>query len=243
MARVVPGVKPRVKDANAFNAVGVRRVMNPMFAAIRARLAGVDSLSSAVVQLSFLRGLAPDVEFVPDSLDDIDLYHYTRFSQTFQTALKVDVRPLLTRPAVAAQLDRSVRDSVSLIRTIPPRLHDDLTERLRQEFRTSPFNRGVLRQVLRDEFGSSGFNLRRLTRDQSNKLVGNLTRIRQGQVGVTRYRWLTSGDERVREEHVTNNGKIFEWSSPPPVTGHPGNDIMCRCVALAVVDTVPDVGV
>ena len=50
-----------------------------------------------------------------------------------------------------------------------------------------------------------------------------------------RYMWLTSGDEKVRPSHAANVGKIFYWSDPPP-TGHPSEDINCRCVAVPYVD-------
>lgn len=243
MARVIPGVKPRVKDANAFYQRGQQRMLNPMFAAVRARLAVVDSAPAAGAQLSFLRELDPDTAFAREALEEIDVYHYTRFSQTFRSALSVDVRPFLTRPEVSSLIDQHIVTNVRLIKTIPPRLHDSLIGRIQEEFRDSPFDRARLRTVLRDEFGSSGYNLRRLTRDQNNKLVGNLSEIRQRQVGVTRYRWRTVSDERVRDEHRDNNGRVFEWTNPPPLTGHPGQDIQCRCVALPVVDEIPDAGI
>lgn len=44
------------------------------------------------------------------------------------------------------------------------------------------------------------------------------------------YIWRTSGDNKVRPEHVANNGKIFAWDNPPE-TGHPGEAYGCRCRA------------
>ncbi|SET17134.1 phage minor head protein [Thorsellia anophelis] len=70
-----------------------------------------------------------------------------------------------------------------------------------------------------------------IARDQTNKFNGALTRVRQQSLGIEQYIWSTSGDERVRQEHRENNGKLFRWDSPP-ITGHPGQDIQCRCVAI-----------
>lgn len=75
---------------------------------------------------------------------------------------------------------------------------------------------------------------RLIARDQVSKATGELNKLRQREVGVSRYRW-TSGDERVRPDHEANSGKVFEWSSPPS-TGHPGEDVQCRCTAVAIVD-------
>ena len=60
--------------------------------------------------------------------------------------------------------------------------------------------------------------------------------MRQKEAGVTEYIWQTAGDERVRPNHRSKDGKKFKWSNPPADTGHPGQDYQCRCVAEPVLD-------
>ena len=79
-----------------------------------------------------------------------------------------------------------------------------------------------------------------IARDQLNKLRGNLTRVRQTSLGIDRYIWRTSRDERVRESHLVKEGKVFEWSKPPPDTGHPGQGIQCRCTAEPYIEGVDE---
>ena len=83
-------------------------------------------------------------------------------------------------------------------------------------------------RCLAQEYKSSGYNLRRLTTDQTQKLNANLSQMRQQQVGVEQYEWVTSEDERVRPTHSDNNRRMFDWSNPPGATGHPGHDVMCQ---------------
>ena len=128
-----------------------------------------------------------------------------------------------------------VAENVRLIKTIPPRYHDALREALIRVQPEQPFNRQALRQVFSEGFKSAGYNLRRLTRDQTTKYVGQLNQFRQTEVGIDRYKWLTAGDERVRPSHRANEGLVFFWDSPPANTGHPGEDVNCRCVALPVL--------
>ena len=75
-----------------------------------------------------------------------------------------------------------------------------------------------------------------IARDQTSKTNALITQNRQEALGVEEYIWQTSADGRVRKTHRDNNGKTFRWDKPDPVTGHPGEDIQCRCVARAVIN-------
>jgi SPP1 gp7 family putative phage head morphogenesis protein len=76
--------------------------------------------------------------------------------------------------------------------------------------------------------------------DQTNKLFGQLTELRQTNVGIEEYVWDDSDDERVRPRHRALDQTPQKWSKPPIVdlkTGrraHPGGDYRCRCQALPV---------
>jgi SPP1 gp7 family putative phage head morphogenesis protein len=76
---------------------------------------------------------------------------------------------------------------------------------------------------------------RLIARDQTAKLNGELTQIRQQDLGVESYVWRTVGDERVRDTHEENDGQTFAWSDPPAETGHPGEDYQCRCWAEPIL--------
>lgn len=100
-------------------------------------------------------------------------------------------------------------------------------------------SRGARFEDVADEIkaatGVSDSKARFLARDQTAKLNGELTEARQRSVGIEKYEWSTSLDERVRDSHAANEGKIFSWDSPPE-TGHPGEDYNCRCVAIPVFE-------
>jgi len=77
-----------------------------------------------------------------------------------------------------------------------------------------------------------------LARDQTLKFYGELTELRQRNVGIEEYDWDTSGDARVREEHAILQDTVQRWDSPPIVhaksgrRAHPGGDYQCRCQAI-----------
>ena len=76
---------------------------------------------------------------------------------------------------------------------------------------------------------------RRVALDQSRKYDGALLEAQQAAQGVRFYMWVTMRDERVRPTHAIKDGRIFSWAHPPPDTGHPGEDINCRCYAVPVI--------
>jgi SPP1 gp7 family putative phage head morphogenesis protein len=78
-----------------------------------------------------------------------------------------------------------------------------------------------------------------VARDQVATLNGQVARMRQERVGIRKYIWQTSEDERVRPSHAALNGEIMSWDDPPPF-GHPGMDYNCRCVAIPYLDDTDD---
>lgn len=49
--------------------------------------------------------------------------------------------------------------------------------------------------------------------------------------GLSRYRWVTQRDERVRPLHRQLDGTVRTWGDPHPTEGHPGDAWGCRCWA------------
>ena len=104
-----------------------------------------------------------------------------------------------------------------------------------------PENQGLavdeLVEKLRERGNVSESRAELIARDQTLKLNGAITEIRQTNAGIERYTWSTSLDERVRPEHAALEGQEFLWTAPPAV-GHPGQDFQCRCVAVPVIDAL-----
>jgi len=70
--------------------------------------------------------------------------------------------------------------------------------------------------------------------DQVGKLNGQLTELRQTNLGIEGYIWRNSEDRRVRDTHQASPrgfaNRKFTWTNPP-AEGHPGQPIRCRCYA------------
>lgn len=70
--------------------------------------------------------------------------------------------------------------------------------------------------------------------------AGMINRLRQEDLGIKRYVWVTQGDHKVRSAHAALNGELFEWDHPSE-EGHPGQAPNCRCRAVPVRQDGSDV--
>jgi SPP1 gp7 family putative phage head morphogenesis protein len=123
---------------------------------------------------------------------------------------------------------------------------------------------GAIRERVLDQVNVSFKRAQLIARDQVAKFNSQLTQNRQESIGVTKYIWRTSRDERVRGRpggkyasarptHWALEGKMCRWddatvysddggetwkkrSSIGAVELHPGMDYQCRCTAEPVLD-------
>jgi SPP1 gp7 family putative phage head morphogenesis protein len=92
-----------------------------------------------------------------------------------------------------------------------------------------------IRDQLVERIGMSRKRAKFIAVDQTGSILGQMTAKRHQQMGVSKFRWSTVKDERVRKTHKELNNKVFSYSDPPEV-GLPGTDYRCRCVAIPVFD-------
>lgn len=73
-----------------------------------------------------------------------------------------------------------------------------------------------------------------VAQNQINNYNSVMSKTRAQEVGITRARWITEGDDRVRESHADRDGKEFDlakglYSSKDGLNLLPGVDFNCRC--------------
>lgn len=116
------------------------------------------------------------------------------------------------------------------------RLRKRIQKNAFEGYRASSF----VKEIERD-FQVSHAKAKFLARQETSLLMSQFREERYMSIGVQKYRWSTSGDQRVRPYHKRLNGKIFTWDNPPIVDeyghrAHPGQDFGCRCIAIPIID-------
>ena len=230
--RTLPAIRARVYDWKRYERELRKLILNPLFRGFEQRIREAGESYVAIRQA--IRDIPLDPALATMSaqaaaahMARLKAWHIARFRRIMGQTLGVDIRPLASDLGVEGIMRQAIQDNVALIKTIPPRFHADITKRMLTLADTDPFDRQKVQEMLRQTYGSSGYNLRRLTRDQTSKTIGKLNEARQQQAGIDAYQWATSEDEAVRPTHVANNNQTFRWDQPPSATGHPGEDIQC----------------
>jgi SPP1 gp7 family putative phage head morphogenesis protein len=154
---------------------------------------------------------------------------------SIRAAIGVNIAGQLSRTgAVSVAMRNATTNNVDLIKSIPTKYFDKLTKVITKNFQQGMRFEALIPQI-QDVGKVTESRAKLIARDQTSKMNSSFNEARQKALGIEKYVWQTSGDERVRPEHAENDGKTFSWSSPP-ATGHPGEDIQCRCVAIPVFD-------
>lgn len=188
--------------------------------------------------------------------EDIDEFN-SKELQAFQT-IAVGEAFAESEIWVKDVLNKWSKEQVSLITKATNDMRDAVARRVRDGVKKGLLAKDITKQVLAEMPGISFRRARVIARDQTSKLNAELSQRRMTEAGLETYKWETSLDERVRGNpsgkypfaklsHWVMQGKICRWDDPTlcmnskgewekrptnAVYLHPGQDIMCRCVAL-----------
>lgn len=184
------------------------------------RLGGVDDLAKRLSTLATEKNLK--------SVDE-------RLVASIKESVRVDISGALTKAGpIASAVQEATRANIELITSIPDQYFEKLGKAIMDNLQNGIRYEDLAKEVERiGDVTESRAKL--IARDQTSKMNGAFNEARQTSLGIEKYIWQTSGDERVRDDHAKNDGETFRWDKAP-LTGHPGEDINCRCVAIPVFD-------
>jgi len=165
-----------------------------------------------------------------------DAQNHAEVSINLKNQTGIDLSAYLrNNPNVVERVNELTVSNIQLIKSIRTQYLDKVQNAVMQAMVQGALNKDLGEQL--KKLGKDAESRAMLiARDQSSKLNAALTRARHEEVGIKKYMWSTSGDERVRASHAEKDGKIFEYTNPPADTGNPGHDVNCRCVAIPVLD-------
>lgn len=202
-----------------------------------------DDLSALIAVLLQRAGLlaAPLQIALPNIAQSISKQNDRQFQMVVRSNTGKDVGQLgvnvfRNEPFLRPLSDAWIKTNTDLIKSLPTRFYPELEGIIRRGVVSGMSVKDIQKEI-KARYGVTDYRARLIAQDQTTKFHAQLTEYRLKSVGVTRYRWETVNDSRVRPAHVDRNGKEFSWDNPPS-DGHPGQPVRCRCRAEAVWEGV-----
>lgn len=143
-----------------------------------------------------------------------------------------------TEPWVDDFINQRVKDNVGYIKNIEEEAYERIEKVVREGIEKGSSAKTIRKSILEQVEITEG-RAQFLAVDQAGSMLGQMTAERHQRLGIEKFTWDTSGDERVRDTHRNLDGKTFSYDKPPKIGKRevlPGEDYRCRCVAIPVFD-------
>lgn len=148
------------------------------------------------------------------------------------------IDPTQREPWLDSFLNNKIKDNVGYIKNIEDDYLSEIEKVVHDGIKEGRTAKQIRKQLVeRAEVAESRAQF--IAVDQTGSILGQMTAERHQQIGIDKFKWLTSHDERVRDSHKDLSDKTFSYDDPPTVNGRvvlPGEDYRCRCVAIPVFD-------
>jgi SPP1 gp7 family putative phage head morphogenesis protein len=158
-----------------------------------------------------------------------------QLARNLTNSLGIDTRGAVASVDVHDEVEAATIANTALIKSIPQQYLEKIKVAVLNDVQQGR-RYEQLAEDIEHQMGVTESRAKLIARDQMSKVNSSINEAKQTALGIEKYEWSTSGDERVRESHAAHEGKTFRWDNPPADTGHPGEDVNCRCVAIPVIE-------
>lgn len=175
------------------------------------------------------------------NLQEVD----ARLVESVRRSLGIDVAAVMHASGPITNVMREkAQANIDLIKSIPQQYLAEV-----KDIVSKAWVNGTRWETMRDEIAHVGdvteYRAKVIARDQTSKMNAAFNQVRQTDLGIEEYDWSGALDQRERKSHRDLEGTRHKWREPPMVDGeaaHPGEPILCRCVARPVfhLDDLPD---
>lgn len=183
---------------------------------------------------------------------EIAAFNRLQYDKNINSVLGVDI--FVEEPWLESQLELFANQNAQLITNMKENEIERVSGIIQRGLQEGSSYDSIAENIEKS-FGITRRHAKLIARDQTAKLNGSLTKLRQQNAGVSEYIWETSMDERVRPDHRVLQGKRCRWDDPTvyfdtatkkwekrsKIKGtevHPSQDVNCRCQPTIFYESV-----
>jgi len=182
--------------------------------------------------------------------------HAEAFYETTTTATGINVAGFVSEQGIGDLMNALVETNVDQITDLKEASRKRVIDLVNNSLTGQESKSPTLAASIKEAFNGVTTNQARfIARDQTQRAVNGMNRFRQERAGIEKYKWVTSRDSRVRDNHAKMDGLEVEWKTgkiiKTPLSikrglagknvkkvagGHIGQDYQCRCTASPILE-------
>ncbi len=165
-------------------------------------------------------------------------------SFTAQIKESISVNPKLTKEQYEALKNEYIENVSLSIKNFTDAQTIELRNLVEKNTREGLNNTTLVKEIQK-RFNVTLSKAKFLARNETELFTAKFYELQCRKLGITQYKWLATGDERVRPMHKvlaeeSKKGAVYRFDDPPvtDIKGNkhnPGEDYNCRCVAAGVL--------
>ena len=163
-----------------------------------------------------------------------------QFLKTVDSRIGIDIAQILKDENLDDYVNAKVSETTDMITRYRDDIIGDYNTNTLREANKGRSLKELYSTIAQTKFKTSK-RAKRIAREELKNFTTSLNKKRYKDNGITKVKWSTSGDERVRDCHKARNGKIYEigkglYSSCDGKTIEVGEEFGCRCVAIPILE-------
>lgn len=190
----------------------------------------------ASLQFAFEREAESPERIASSVMSEIFSSSEKQYNEAIKSLFALDI--FSNNQSMTMILEQTISNSTGMMKNI----ESDNLNKVRQIVNTGIIEGKTSSQIKDDLVKSKAVARRRaenIARNETGNAYAAINKARNKALGVKKFKWITSNDERVRPEHQSFNNKIYTFTRPPNGL-MPGEDYNCRCVYSIVIEEEED---
>jgi len=196
----------------------------------------IDDIMMMFESLRNSGGVKNAIQIASEMVRKTDNLNREKVLQQLNQKLGVDLPTTFAKEGIEPIIKANIAKNATLIKSIPEEFVKNIESIIYSGVTTGATYKSIEEQIkgtegIKSVFGKLDDRIKLIARNEVSSINGQINKVRMQNIGVTKFEWVTAGDERVRDSHADLDGQVFDWNNPPTnERGEkiiPGQDFNC----------------